>query len=409
MTSKSNNAEVVPGANERLEELGRGCYAFSADGCSNTGIIIGDRGVLIVDAQATPELASKVLEIVGTLTDKPVKQVVLTHFHADSTLGAHAFDAGEIVASDLTRRMMDTRGAEDILVSKDRRPALFSSLPVGMDVILPSMTIASSMSIDLGGLDVRLMHLGRGHTMGDLVVWVPERGVIFAGDLVQTSSVPYCGDAHLADWPRALDRITAFRPTALVPGRGRAAKDAPSVAQAIEDTRDFVTTLRDAAAACVEQSLGLKDTFAAVRDALEPQFGSRNEFELHLPFNVARAYDEALGLDQPQIWSRERCADLQDALEGVVSAPPPVEEEESPAVVEEASAPEPEASELVSDNDFAASLLDGPDDGHSDDEEILDLSTDDIVENPDQDQDFEGIPADQGGIEEPKVLLEGVR
>ena len=144
MTSKSNNAEVVPGANERLEELGRGCYAFSADGCSNTGIIIGDRGVLIVDAQATPELASKVLEIVGTLTDKPVKQVVLTHFHADSTLGAHAFDAGEIVASDLTRRMMDTRGAEDILVSKDRRPALFSSLPVGMDVILPSMTIASS-------------------------------------------------------------------------------------------------------------------------------------------------------------------------------------------------------------------------------------------------------------------------
>ena len=408
MTSKSSNAEVVPGANDRLEELGRGCYAFCADGCSNTGVIMGDRGVLIVDAQATPELASKVLEKIGTLTDKPVKQVVLTHFHADSTLGAHAFEAGEIVASDLTRRMMDTRGAEDILVSRDRQPALFSSLPAGMNVSLPSMTIASSMSIDLGGLDVRLMHLGRGHTMGDLVVWVPESGVIYAGDLVQTTAVPYCGDAHLADWPRALDRINAFRPTALVPGRGRLAKDVHSVAQAIEGTRDFVTTLRDAAAACVEQSLGLKDTYAAVRDALEPQFGSRTGFELHLPFNVARAYDEALGLDQPQIWSRERCADLQDALDGVVSASAPVQEE-SPEAAEQVIETKPEAGELVSDNDFAASLLDGPSDAHSNDEEILDLSTDDIVETLDEDHGFEDTPEDLEEFEEPKILLEGVR
>ncbi|WP_299471589.1 MBL fold metallo-hydrolase [uncultured Roseibium sp.] len=411
MTNESNNSELSPGANERFEEIGRGCYAFSADGCSNTGVIVGERGVLIVDAQATPELAAKVLEKIREKTDKPIKQVVLTHFHADSTLGAQAFDAGEIVASDLTRRMMDTRGAEEILVARDRLPGLFSGLPSNVGVSLPSMTIASSMSIDLGNLDVRLMHLGRGHTMGDVLVWVPGSSVIFAGDLVQTSSVPYCGDAHLADWPRALDRITAFRPTALMPGRGRSAIGASAVAHAIENTREFVTTLQEAASACVEQRLGLKDTFNAVKDALGPQFGSKADFDLHLSFNVARAYDEALGLDQPQIWSRERCADLKDALDGVVNTDQPVENEtELPASEEAVDDVEARiTAELVSDNDFAASLLEKQASEETDEEEILDLSTNDIVGPEAVEYEVEETESAEHEADEPRVLMEAAR
>jgi len=402
MNVMTNGSKAVPGANEQFEDLGRGCYAFSADGCSNTGVVVGDRGVLIIDGQATPALAEKVLTKVRELTDKPVKSVVLTHFHADNTLGAAAFDPGEIIASDLTRRMVETRGAEDILVSRERDPNLFSDLPSGSSVSMPTMTIASSMTIDLGGLEVRLMHLGRGHTMGDLVVWVPESGVIYAGDLVQKSAIPYCGDAHLADWPRALDRITAFRPTALVPGRGRVANGTQAVATAIETTRDYVVTLRDAAAACVEQSLGLKDTFLAVSDALSARFASRDDFEFHLPLNVARAYDEALGLDQPQVWTRERIADLKDALDGSVTAV-----SESDAGQEQSVAAEPmedapaettdlapdgapdstsdsAASELVSDSDFAASLTLAPEEEAGEEETSLELSSEDIVEDSDE-------------------------
>ncbi|MET1415063.1 MBL fold metallo-hydrolase [Roseibium sp. HPY-6] len=411
MTNEPNNSELSPGANERFEELGRGCYAFSADGCSNTGVIVGERGVLIVDAQATPEFAGKVLEKVREKTDKPVKQVVLTHFHADSTLGATAFEAGEIVASDLTRRMMDTRGAEEILVARDRLPALFSGLPSMTGVSLPSMTIASSMSIDLGNMDVRVMHLGRGHTMGDVVVWVPGSAVIFAGDLVQSSAVPYCGDAHLADWPRALDRITAFRPTALMPGRGRSAVGASAVANAIENTRDFVTTLQEAASACVEQRLGLKDTFNAVKDALSPQFGSKDDFDLHLSFNVARAYDEALGLDQPQIWSRERCADLQDALDGVVTTAEPAEDETelplSDQVLDDVEARI--TAELVSDNDFAASLLERQTSEETVEEETLDLSSNDIVGPEAPEDEAVEREADEHEADEPRMLMEAAR
>ncbi|WP_421982530.1 MBL fold metallo-hydrolase [Roseibium sp.] len=410
MTNESNNSVNPAGANERFEELGRGCYAYSADGCSNTGVIVGERGVLIIDAQATPEHAERVLEKVRGVTDKPVKQVVLTHFHADSSLGANAFEAGEIVASDLTRRMMDTRGAEEILVARERMPDLFETLPASTTISLPSLTIASSMSIDLGGIDVRLMHLGRGHTTGDLVVWVPGSAVMFTGDLVQTSAIPYCGDAHLGDWTRALDRIAAFRPTTLMPGRGRAAIGATAVAQAIETTRDFVTTLRDAAAACVEQNLGLKDTFAAVNDALASQFGSKTDFELNLPINVARAYDEALGLDQPQIWTRERCADLKDALAGIEPVPPAVEEESEDAADVPENPIDRAATELVSDNDFAASLLEGDGGGSQEEEEPLDLSSEDIVrlgddEGPDSPADVD----ESDSASEPKVLMEAAR
>lgn len=395
MTRKSKSKKAVPGANERFEQLGPGCYAYSADGCTNTGVVIGEKGILIVDAQATPAHADKVLEKVREISGKPVKQVVLTHFHADSTLGAPAFEAGEIVASDLTRRMMDTRGPEDIEISLQRQPDLFEDLPAGTGSSLPSMTIASSMSIDLGGLDVRLMHLGRGHTMGDLVVWVPASGVLYAGDLVQTSASPYCGDAHLADWPRALDRITAFRPAALMPGRGRVAASASAVANAVETTRDFVATLRDTATACVEQSMGLKDTLNTVEEALAPRFGSRTDFELHLPFSVARAYDEALGLDQPQIWTRERFADLQDALGG--AGAPAGEDEDSDFEADEVGEAI-DGDELVSDMDFAASLADAPDTSAEEESDSLDLSADDIVELE------EG-----GGEDDPERELETIR
>ncbi|MTI05461.1 MBL fold metallo-hydrolase [Roseibium denhamense] len=389
MATYKNTKDAIPGENGRLEEMGRNCYVYQSDGCANTGFVIGERGVLVIDGQPTPALSQTALEKLREVTDKPVKLLVLTHFHADVSAGISGFEPGEIIASDLTRRMSDTRGKQEIQVARSRFENVFGGLPHGTPPVVPSMTIASSMSIDLGGCEVRLMHLGRAHTMGDLVVWVPQSGVLFAGDVVQTEAAPYCGDAHLADWPRALDRIAAFRPSALMPGRGKPAQGAAAVSTAIENTREFVTGLRDAAAACVEGSMGLKDTFEAVKDALSPQFSGRTDFEEHLPFNVARAYDEALGLDQPQIWTLERCADLTDALaggSGIPAVPEPDSEADQPAVHPEDNPPEDSGNqaqepqgtletasedpsgELVSDDVFAQSLLgdEQPSEGSSD-------------------------------------------
>src|SRR5262245_10447597 len=94
-------------------EVGRDLYAFTAEGDPNTGVIIGDDAVMIVDTQATPKMAEKVIAHIRRVTDKPIKYVVLSHYHAVRVLGAAAYEANEILASDKCRAMIHERGQED--------------------------------------------------------------------------------------------------------------------------------------------------------------------------------------------------------------------------------------------------------------------------------------------------------
>ncbi|GGB42633.1 MBL fold metallo-hydrolase [Roseibium aquae] len=297
-----------------FRQVGDGCYAFTAAGDPNSGVIVGDRSVMVVDAQATPAAAEKVLEEIRAVTDKPVKFLVLTHYHAVRSLGASAFADAEIISSDLTKRLIADRGETDWAVQNARFPRLFQDGAAIPGLTWPTLSFASSMTIDLGNREVRLMHLGRGHTMGDVVVWVPGSGVMFAGDLVENRAACYCGDAHLADWPRALNRISAFRPNVVVPGRGAALIGPDAVAAGLSETQAFVDILRDSAATAVAAGNGLKDTFVHVKAEMDHRFGGLTLYDHAMPFNVARAYDEALGLETPQAWTPERDRDLWDAL-----------------------------------------------------------------------------------------------
>ncbi len=349
-----------------FKEIGRGCYAFTAEGDPNTGVIVGDDAVMVVDAQATPAMAEKVIEQIRKVTDKPIKHVVLTHYHAVRVLGASAYGASEIIASDLTRRLIDERGKEDWDSEYARFPRLFSDADSIPGLTRPTMTFASSLSVNLGNREVRIMHLGRGHTMGDAVVWVPDAGVMYSGDLVEYKSACYCGDAHLGDWPRALNRISAFRPEALMPGRGEALIGREKVEEALALTEQFLLKLRDTAADCVAEGKGIKETFLRVKEAMDPLFGDYAIHDHCLPFNVARAYDEAHGLDIPQIWTAERDRDLWDALHGITSAPSAevIEPEEQVAADEDdvaaVSSAEPEtvASDAEGDEDSVLDLAD---------------------------------------------------
>ncbi len=337
-------------------EIGRGCYAFTAEGDPNTGVIIGDDSVLVVDAQATPAMAEKVVEQIRTVTDKPIKHLVLTHYHAVRVLGASAYGASEIIASDLTKRMIEERGEADWKSEYARFPRLFQDAASIPGLTWPTLTFASSMSVNLGNREIRIMHLGRGHTMGDSVVWVPDAEVMFTGDIVEYRSACYCGDAHLEDWPRALKRIAAFRPKALMPGRGAALMGLEKVAEGLTTTAKFLTTLRDTAADCVAEGKGIKETFLSVKAAMDPLYSDYAIYEHCLPFNVARAYDEAQGLDVPTVWTAERDKDLWDALHGLtseptaevtVSAPPEEEDQAASPALDQDDGGEPE-DELIS-------------------------------------------------------------
>jgi len=299
-----------------FSEIGPDLYAFTAEGDPNSAVIVGQDGCLVFDAQATPAMANKVIERVRAVTDKPIKYVVLSHYHAVRVLGASAYRAQGIVASQETYRLVAERGQQDWDSEYGRVPRLFQDAQSIPGLTWPTLTFEGEMSIYLGKREVRLMQLGAGHTSGDIVAFVPDADVMFSGDLIEYHSACYCGDAYLREWPATLDEIRAFNPKAVAPGRGDALKGQATVHEAIAMTRDFVTTLYGAAEQSVAKGRNLKETMAAARAVMDPKFSSFAIYEHCLPFNVSRAFDEASDIDDPVIWTAERDREMWAALQG---------------------------------------------------------------------------------------------
>lgn len=299
-----------------FSEVGPDLYAFTAEGDPNTGVIVGDDCCMVVDAQATPAMAQTVIERVRKVTDKPIKYVVLTHYHAVRVLGASAYGAHSVIASLETHRLIEERGQQDWESEYGRFPRLFQSAETIPGLTWPTHAFGGEMSVWLGKREVRLMHLGAGHTSGDIVAHVPDANVMFTGDLVEYHSACYCGDAYLREWPSTLDAIRDFNPQALMPGRGDALVGQGTVREALASTRDFVTSLYGAAEMSVAKGRTLKESAAATREAMDKKFGSFAIYEHCLPFNVSRAYDEARGIDDPVIWTAERDREMWAALQG---------------------------------------------------------------------------------------------
>jgi glyoxylase-like metal-dependent hydrolase (beta-lactamase superfamily II) len=298
-----------------FSEIGPDIYAFTAEGDPNSGVIVGDDGCTVMDAQATPAMAQRVIERVKKVTDKPIKYVVLSHYHAVRVLGASAYGA-TTVASAETRRLVAERGQQDWDSEYGRFPRLFQDAESIPGLTWPMITFEDEMTLYLGDREVKLMHLGAGHTSGDIVAFVPDANVMMTGDLVEYHSACYCGDALLREWPQTLDAIRDFAPKAIVPGRGDALVGDATVKQALAMTRAFVTDLYGTAEMSVAKGLTLKENMAATREVMDPKYASFAIYEHCLPFNVARAYDEARGIADPVIWTAERDREMWAALQG---------------------------------------------------------------------------------------------
>ena len=299
-----------------FDAIGPDLYAFTAEGDPNSGVIVGDDGVMVIDAQATPVMARQVIDRVATITDKPIRYVLLTHYHAVRVLGASAYGGAEIIASNATRELIAERGKQDMDFEIGRFPRLFRAVESIPGLTWPSLTFPDQMSVWLGKREVRIMHIGRGHTAGDVVAFVPDADVVFSGDLVEYHSACYCGDAHFTDWPATLDRLAEFSAKALVPGRGAALKTPKQVADGIALTEDFLTTLYGTVADSAAKGRTLKEAYDAVRAVMDPKFSSFAIYEHCMPFNVSRAYDEAKGIEHPVIWTAERDRAMWAALRG---------------------------------------------------------------------------------------------
>ncbi|MGQ9723972.1 MAG: MBL fold metallo-hydrolase [Tepidimonas sp.] len=298
-------------------KLSDNAYAYTAEGDPNTGVIVGDDAVMVIDTQATPAMAQDVIRRIREVTDKPIKYVVLSHYHAVRVLGASAYHPEHIIASQDTYDLIAERGEQDKASEIGRFPRLFravESVPPGLT--WPTITFTGQMTIWLGKLQVQLLQLGRGHTKGDTVAWLPQQKILFSGDLVEFEATPYAGDAYFKDWPQTLDRIAALQPEKLVPGRGAALQTPEQVQAGLANTKAFISdvyaSVQEGVAAGKDLKAIYKDTYAR----LQPKYGHWVIFDHCMPFDVTRCYDEATQYPDPRVWTAERDRQMWEALEG---------------------------------------------------------------------------------------------
>lgn len=300
----------------RFDKLADGVFAYTAEGDPNAGVIVGDDGVVVIDALATPFQARRLIRRIRGVTKKPIRYLVLTHYHAVRVLGASAYGAGEIIASRGTYELIGERGAQDFKSEAERFPRLFKKIETVPGLTWPTIAFDGSMTLWLGKREIRIAHLGKGHSKGDTVVWLPKEKVLFSGDLVEQGAAPYCGDAYLTEWPETLEKVRALGARKLVPGRGPALKTPAAVNAAIDGTQGFVRTLLGTVQGGARAREPLKSVFDRTYRALQPKYGNLVIFEHCIPFNVSRAYDEASGIADPRIWTAKRDMEMWKALQG---------------------------------------------------------------------------------------------
>ena len=296
-------------------KLSDNAYAYTAEGDPNTGIVIGDDAVMVIDTQATPVMAQDVIRRIREVTDKPIKYVVMSHYHAVRVLGASAYQAQHIIASQDTRDLIVERGAQDMKSEIERFPRLFQAVESIPGLTWPTITFKGEMTLWLGSLEVKLLQVGRGHTKGDTIVWLPQQKILFSGDLVEFDATPYAGDAYFNDWPQTLDNLAAMNPVALVPGRGAALTTPDMVQAGLAGTRSFVRDLYANVKAGAAAGKDLRNIYKDTHAAMKPKYGNWVIFDHCMPFDVTRALDEATQHPDPRIWTAERDKAMWQSLE----------------------------------------------------------------------------------------------
>ena len=218
---------------------------------SNAGFVVTTDGVVVFDALGTPSLGWNLLEAIKKVTTLPIRYNVVSHYHADHIYGLQAFK--DHSASVIVAQQRATEYREDDQTSGERadqrldqrREALSPWVDAKTRVVPPDITFDSQMTINLGGKHFALIYAGPAHSASDSMMFVEPDGVLFAGDVVQNSRIPFMNadDVDTANWLKSLAEVEKLAPKFIIPGHGR---PSDSVKEAIAFTRDYIAYVRDA-------------------------------------------------------------------------------------------------------------------------------------------------------------------
>ncbi len=267
----------------RLRELAENVYVFEALGrnyATNSLVVVTSDGVLVADGQGNPGTVTQLIEEVSTLTDQPIRYVVVASEHGDHSGGNSAFPEGTtFIAHPKSQAALE---AQNNSPDRDRDAP---------PIIVPTETVSDRRTLAMGDTEIQILHLGRAHTGGDLMVYLPATGVLFMSESFFSGQFPALRSGYAAEWLEAVDRAEAMDVDYYVPGHGFV-DDAQTLARDLGEFRAAIETVLAEATRLYDPERSAEDAFA------EANFGAaadRGTFGLFAPLAFGRVWEEVAG------------------------------------------------------------------------------------------------------------------
>lgn len=270
-------------AEPEVVKLAEGVYGFiGKEGATNSGFVVTREGVVVIDTQGPKDLALLLKKRIREITDKPVLYVINTHFHGDHTFGNQYFkEAKEIISHENTKINLTEKDKEH----REQFKRFFGENALeGFELTLPTKTIKDTFLLQVGGKTIELAWLGRGHTDGDIVVFLPVERVLFGGDLLYKERLPWLGDAYISDWVETLDRLRNFDAGIYVPGHGGTG-DITMLTQ----LQRYLIDLQAEVKRYLENGKGVDEM---KKEITLPKYQNWSRYHEWLPFNAEKVYRE---------------------------------------------------------------------------------------------------------------------
>lgn len=269
-------------------EVAKGVYGYiQADGATNAGFIVEEGGVVIIDTLMTRTLADRLMSEIRKVTNLPVKYIVNTHWHGDHTYGNALFPGVPIIAHNTCRDdLLQEWEAHRMFLSELYPEASneFESLPA----MPPNVTFSHSMSLNIGSRPIELIYYGRAHTRGDIAIYLPSEGVLFAGDLAFHKYIPNARDGYPSDWMRVAAQVQELPVESIIPGHGPIGKRKDLI-----EMRECLELIVGGVRNSYDNGL---DEFETYRSLALGAFASWGRQEDRIPTLIKRLYGEFSGL-----------------------------------------------------------------------------------------------------------------
>lgn len=267
-------------------KLAEGVYGFiGVEGRANSGFVITEEGVVVIDTQGPKELAILLKKRIQEVTDRSVIYVINTHYHGDHTFGNQYFsEARDIISHENTKKNLIERDKPH----REQFKRFFGEKALeGIEVLLPTRTFKDTLSMRVGNKSFELVYLGIGHTDGDIIVYLPVEGVIFAGDLLYTGRLPWVGDGNIQSWREVLKRMSWFEAHTYVPGHGKVTNK-----DRLKDFQSYLDDLTNEVARMIKEG---KDLEAVMKEINLPGYKDWLKYNEWIGLNAKKVFEELKG------------------------------------------------------------------------------------------------------------------